>query len=122
MVPQVVATVTGVNMKTVGTGILYTVPAGYKFVTVEAKPRPTVISGLVSIATLGVGIAAGEIDIIPATPLTGLDAITKAASIKPALVSRVALAGEVIKYGVTVGVVGTTYTADIDLIGYLMPA
>lgn len=121
-VNTVLATVDGVNMKTVATGALFTVPVGYKAVITSARIRPSVITALVSVATIGIGIAAGEIDIINAGATIGLDAATKCSSLAPLTVSRVGVAGDIIKYGVTIGAVGTTYTASIDLIGYLIPA
>lgn len=115
----VLSTVTGIDLKIVATTNLYTVPTGKKAIITDIVIRPTTVAGFAVAATAGVGIAAGEIDIVAATVLTGLTGTTIQYKMSPLVLSVIGNSTEVIKLGVTVGATATTFTASVDLIGYL---
>ena len=117
---SVLSTTSNVDLKTVGTTNLYTVPAGKKAVITGLTIRPTSISGLISVATIGVGVAAGEADILAATVLTGLTSTSSVFNILAQNIYAIANSADIIKAGVDVGSIGTAFIASIDLLGYLV--
>jgi len=117
---NILSTTTGINAKTVATTNLYTVPAGKTAIITGVIIRCTVATAVTVVPTLGVGIAAGEADIMPSTALTGLDLTTEfyRYSVEGVVVTGAAAA--VIKLGIDTGATATTMTIAVDLIGYLI--
>lgn len=117
----ILSTITGIDGTSVSATNLFTVPANRKVVVTGAIIRVTAVSGLVSVATAGIGIATGESDIFPATALTSLSSTSSVFNFfNNNLVSTIGNAGEVIKFGIDVAYVATSITLAVDLLGYLI--
>jgi hypothetical protein len=67
---------------------------------------------------IGVGVAAGEDDILSQTKITGLDTTTEIYHFNTPGIKRLAAATEIIKLGVDVGSNATTYDMTVYLLGY----
>jgi hypothetical protein len=107
-----------IDGKSATTTNLLTVPTGKTAVITGLVVRITTATGLTGTLTAGVGVAAGEDDIIPATVCTGLNATGENFKIQPNGVSVEATASQVIKLGIDVAFGGTTVTLQVDLLGY----
>lgn len=118
--PTILSITTGIDLKSVATTNLYTVPTGRRAVVTEVVFRTTVATSFTVTCTAGVGVAANEEDIMASTVLTGLNVLNQLYrfSCEGAYVS-VAAAG-VIKLGVDVGATATTATGEVTLIGFLL--
>ena len=119
--PTILSQTTGIDAKSTGTTTLYTVPTGKRAYITEIVFRATTVTAFGgTVPTLGVGVAAGEADIMPSTALTGFDATDELYrfSCEGTYVS-VAAAGA-IKLGIDTGATGTTFTIEIFLIGFLI--
>ncbi len=119
--PVILSTITGIDAKVIGTTNLYTVPTGKSIVITNAIIRVTVADTITVVPTLGIGIAAGESDIVAPVALTGLDATTEYWRFSVEGIAKVAGSGEVIKLGIDTGATATTMTIAVELIGYLLP-
>jgi len=117
---NILSTTTGINAKTVATTNLYTVPAGKTAIITGVIIRCTTATAVTVVPTLGVGIAAGEADIMPSTALTGLDLTTEFYRYSVEGVAVTGAAAAVIKLGIDTGATATTMTIAVDLIGYLI--
>ena len=117
---EILSTTTGIDAKIVATTNLYTVPVGNTAIVTGAVIRVTVADTVTVSPTLGIGIAAGEDDIISSTLLTGLNLITEFYKFNVEGIAVVGAATEVIKLGIDTGATATTMTISIDLIGYLI--
>jgi len=117
---NILSTTTGINAKTVATTNLYTVPAGKTAIITEVIIRCTTATAVTVVPTLGVGIAAGEADIMPSTALTGLDTATEFYRYSVEGTAVTGAAAAVIKLGIDTGATATTMTIAVDLIGYLV--
>ena len=120
--PSILSTTTGIDAKVVATINLYTVPAGKSTIVTSVIIRVTTADTITAVPALGIGIAAGEDDIIASTTLTGLDATTKYWKFDVEGTAKVGAAAEVIKLGIDTGATATTMTIAVDLIGYLVNA
>ena len=109
---------TGINFRNIQTVNIFTIPKKRKGVVTGAIIIPDDVSGLITPATIGIGIAAGEIDIIPATILTNL--ILGKILYLPTGLAVIANEDEIIKLGITTAAVATTFTGTIYLIGFLI--
>jgi hypothetical protein len=118
--PVILSTTTGIDAKAVATTNLYTVPAGKSAIITNAVIRVTVADTITVVPTLGIGIAAGEDDIIASTSLIALNATTKFWKFDVEGIAVVGAAAAVIKLGIDVGATATTMTITVDLIGYLL--
>lgn len=114
-----VAVVSGIDMTVVAATNLWTVPVGFTAIIWGALIEVTAAAGIVTAASAGVGIAAGEDDIFASVPLTGLLAAGQVWSFLAAGLSRTAPAGSIVKLGVDVGAAGGTQTARCHLLGFL---
>lgn len=117
------ASVSGVDLKTVASTNLYTVPTGKSLVVTEVIIRITVSSGFAVAATVSVGKTAAFTEWLVATAMTGLSALgsfRKLSDSVAALVHGMFTAGEVLALNVTVGATATTLTATVDVYGYLV--
>lgn len=115
-----VLSITSVDLATVATTNLYTVPTGRSLVVTDVFLKPTTATAAVGDAQAGVGVAAGEVDIANQQTLTGLDATTEAFRLTLQNPAYVAAATEVVKFGVDVADTGTALVADVYLVGYLI--
>lgn len=117
---NLLSTTTGINAKTTGTTVLYTVPFTKSARVSQAVVRVTTADTITGVPTLGVGIAAGEDDIFFPAALTGLNATTKIFVFTAIGTLAVGQPNDVIKLGIDTGATATTMTIAIDLIGYLI--
>lgn len=118
--PIKVASITGINAKTIANTVLYTVPTGKTFVATSATVRSTASSGTVSVGPIGgVGNVAGTNNIF-ASQSTGITATNASYGYVFSGTSLVTVAGATIYYNLGTGATGTgTETISIDLMGYL---
>src|SRR5688500_13192072 len=74
-VPSILSQTTGIDAKSTGTTTLFTVPTGKRAYITGIVFRATTVTAFGgTVPTLGVGVAAGEDDIMPSTALTNFDA------------------------------------------------
>jgi hypothetical protein len=111
---------TAINAKTVATTNLYTVPAGKTAIITGVIFHCTAADTVTVVPTLGVGVAAGEIDIMPSTSLTGFDALNELYRYSPEGTYVSVAAGGVIKVGIDTGATATTMTISAYLMGFLV--
>ena len=114
------STTSAINAKTVGTTNLYTVPATKMATITGCIVRCTAADTITVVPTLGVGVAAGEADIIAPTALTGLTATGLFYRFSVEGVAVTVAAAGVIKLGIDTGATATTMTIAVDLFGYLV--
>lgn len=120
--PTVLASVASVDLTTVADTSLFTVPAGRtaKVISVVVTPDGTPSApGADSIVSVGTNSAPFD-NIIADTPLTGLDATTESFTLEVGGISHIGAAAEVITFRVDTADTGTTLTATVELIGYLV--
>jgi len=115
----ILSSITGVDLKSVGVTTLFTVPTGKTATITQLVVRVTTGTAVTVPPTLGIGVAAGEDDIIVPTTLTGLNLTGEHYVLGNDGISVDATSTQVIKLGVDVGAAATTMTATIDLVGYL---
>jgi hypothetical protein len=116
----ILATVTGINAKTVAATTLLTVPASATAIVTGLIIRSTTATAITAPPTVGVGVAAGEDDVMPSTALTGLTVANKAWAWMPAGLLNAVTAGQVLSLGVDAASTGTTHTVAVDVLGYLL--
>lgn len=119
--PSILSVTTGINAKSIATTNLYTVPTGKTAIVTEIlffASTVTAFGG--TVPTLGVGVAAGEVDIMASTALTGFDTTGEIYrfSCEGTYVSNAA--ASVVKLGIDAGATGTTFTITAVLIGILI--
>ena len=120
-VPTLLSRTTGINLKTIGTTDLYTVPTGKTLVITQVVIRLSAADTIAVVATGGIGTNGTQDDIIPAIALTGLTGLTKIFMMaNNNLISTVAAGDAVVKLGIDVGATATTATGIVDLFGYLI--
>lgn len=115
----VLSTIIGIDAKTVGVTDLFIVPTNFNAVITGAVIYVTAVSGLITVATGGIGINVTQDDIFAAVAFTGLDAVTKVFMLHSLGIVTLISAGTTIKFGIDIGATGTTQTVRIDLLGYL---
>ena len=118
--PAILSTTTGINANAIATTNLYTVPAGNSAVITGLVIRVTMADTITAPPTLGIGIAAGEADIIAPVSLVGLDSTTEYWRFSVEGVARLGVAAEIIKLGIDVAATSVHMTISADLIGYLV--
>jgi hypothetical protein len=109
-----------IDAKTVATTNLYTVPAGKTAIVTGCIVRCTAADTVTVVPSAGVGVAAGEDDIIGSTALTGLNVAGLYYGFSIDGVATSVAAAGVIKLGIDVGATATTMTIAVDLFGYLV--
>jgi len=109
-----------------GSTSLYTVPGGKVAVIVGAIVRVSEATTITAGPVAGVGVAAGEDDIVPSQAHTGMTSTADAFHLtNGGGLLQVAAAASVIKYGIDTGATGTgtpSMALVVDLIGYLVDA
>ncbi len=116
---EVLSTTTGIDGKIATTTDLLVVPAGKTAVITRIDIIPTTVTGFSSKAKAGVGIAAGEDDIMSSTNLNGLNSVLKSFGFETEGVFVLGGTGQTIKLGIDSGATATTYTLTVKLIGYI---
>lgn len=112
------ATVTGIDLKTIATTVLYTVPVGLKAVILAVVLEITTGASITADAKAGVGIAAGEDDIFASETLVNTRATDNIWMFSAKGRARTALASSVVKLGIDTGATGTTLIATAHVLGY----
>jgi hypothetical protein len=119
--PTVLGQATGVNLDAVSTDVLYTVPTGRSAVITSVAVRLTAATAAAGDSIVSVGTNASSYDnIITSSTLTGLDALTETFVIVTGGLIHTAAAAEVVTFNITTADTGTTATAAVELIGYLL--
>ena len=118
--PTILSITTGIDAKVIATTNLYTVPTGRRAIVTEIVFHVSAATLITVVPTLGVGVAAGEIDIMASTVLTGLDALDEVYRFSPEGIYVSNAAAAVIKLGIDVGATATTMTLRVVLIGFLI--
>jgi hypothetical protein len=114
-----VLSITTVDLKSVSTTGLYTVPSGRSVIVTDAIVKPTTATAAAGDGIMGIGVAAGEDDIfLPETITATLTTVRfKFSSNSLAVVPA---AGDVILAGVDSADTGTALVVDVYLFGYLI--
>lgn len=117
---QVVAIYSSINLKSTGTAVLYTVPAGYKFFVDSIIVESTECTSLSTEAVLSVGANASDYNNLMASEtLTGLNAVDKFYKKVISGAKPIITASEVIYLKINTAMTGTSQTANIYLLGLL---
>lgn len=114
---QILATITGIDATATGVTLLYTVPTGRRVFTTEVILRVGTATSVTVPATLGVGVAAGEDDIVSPTALTNLLLVGQQYTLDVAGLARIANAGDSINLGIDTGATATAQTLEVLLVG-----
>lgn len=115
---QVLASVTGINAKTVANTALYVSPK--TAVIVSAIIRCTAASGITGAPTLGVGNIAGTNNIFASTTLSTLTTTSSVFGFQLLGASLSTPPSGTIYLNIGTGSSGTSQTIAVDLIGYLL--
>lgn len=116
------STTGGIDATSTGATNLYTVPTGKQAIITRAVFRLTAESSATGNVAAGVGIAAGEDDIVASATLTALDATGKVIASPPKAGAAIGAAAEVVKVGIDTAFSGGSATMAVDLFGYLLDA
>lgn len=111
---------TGVNATTTATPTLCTVPAGKTLVVLGYVLRVTAASSPTGTPNVGIGVAAGEDDIVAAGTVAAPTTAGNAIFVPATGAQKLATAAQVVKFGINTAHSGGTATWAIDLIGYLI--
>jgi len=114
-----VSRVININSKNVATTNLFTVPSGKKFITTKLIVWTENSVAITIGPSLGVGVAAGEDDIVGSTSIA-LTSNNTFFKLNPKDGAIIALPGNVIKLGIDVGATGTSQLIKVDLFGYFI--
>lgn len=117
---SILSVTSAVDMKVVATTNLYTVPVGKSAMITKVIYKMNTASAITVGPNVGVGVAAGEDDIIYPQAITGFDASGEYFVLQNDGTSRLATAGNIIKVGVDTGATATTMLVDIYLFGFLI--
>ena len=123
IIPSLLATTTGIDLKTVATTNLYTVPGGKTLICTEIVLRITSSSGFALPCTLSIGKTAAFNEWLVATAMTNLGVagdFRLLSNSAAGLVYKTFAATETIALVVTIGATTTTLVATADLFGYLV--
>lgn len=119
----ILASITGVDLKTTGQTTLYTVPAGKTLVLTDVIALATTASTITIAPIVRIGKASSYNEWLPLTTLTGLDTTNKFTSLGMSaalLMHQTFAAGEVVKIDVQTGSTATTLTVTLHLLGFLV--
>ena len=115
---NLLATITGVNLKNVGQQALYTVPSGKKVYVTRIIVELTTITGFVTVGSISAGRNSGVYnDIIADTDLTGLSVVGRFYVLDVDGQALVASATDSIRININTAFDASTATATIVLIG-----
>ena len=112
------STTEGIDGKVVATTNLFTVPVGETAVVTRIDIIPTDVVAFVNRMRAGVGIAAGEDDIMGSMNINGLNQTDEVFGFPPDGVFALAPAGSIIKLGIDTGANAGTYEVKVILSGY----
>lgn len=111
---------TGIDGKATGATTIYTVPSGKSVVVTRVVVRCTAATAIATGPTFGIGVAAGEDDIVASAAHAAFVAANTYifCSIKDPAV--VATSTQAIKIGIDAAATGTSMTLAVELAGYLV--
>jgi len=116
-VEQLLSTTAAIDLTATGTTNLYTVPASTSTIITKAVLIITADSGITVDAVAGIGIAAGEDDVIAPMTLTQVRVTDDMWIFVMEGNVELALTTEIVKLGVDTGATGTTLTGTLRLYG-----
>lgn len=115
------ATITGINTKTVTATSLYTVPAGKTAILTNAIVRCTAASAITVGPTASIGVVASSYaDIYASAVMTTLTTTSSAFGYSSVGIFGQAAASTVITFNLTNAATGTSQTVSVDIMGYLV--
>lgn len=109
--------VSDIDLTTTGTVNLYTVPSGKRVLSVYLILILKTISGGGSAPSVGVGVAAGEDDMISSSMLIAFSTANNSYKLQTSGQSVTAPASQIIKLGKDIAATHTDYTVDAYLFG-----
>jgi hypothetical protein len=115
---DLIASVDSIDAKVAAVTPLFTVPTGKKLVITEINVRVIAADTVTVSPTLGVGIAAGEDDIMPSTLLSNLDVLDEVFKYETEGTFKIGKPADVVKLGIDTGATAITMTIGVDLLGY----
>lgn len=115
-----VSRTTGIDAKATGTTTLFTVPSGKSFIVTRLVVRCTAATAITVGPTYGVGVAAGEDDIVASAAHTAFQVADTFVLQTPKDPAVVAASTQAIKLGIDTAATGTSMTLAVDLCGYLV--
>lgn len=120
---QLLATVSSIDATSTGSTVLYTVPSGKRVMVTDVIVSVDSATSVTNPITAGVGIAAGEDDIIASTELTNLLVADQTYTLDAFGQSRIARPGDVISFGIDAAITGTAQSLSVYLFGvqYSLP-
>jgi hypothetical protein len=119
-VPIVLATVGSIDGTSTGETLIYTVPVGERCIVTGAVVRLTAVTGFTSVPDAGIGTTGGADDIFASSALTGLDTAQEFFGFSLGGLSNSIAGGVEIDFGIDVAASATTYTLEVQIIGYLL--
>ena len=114
------ARVTGISGTAVATTNLYTVPTGKSVIVTRAVVRCTAATTPAAGPTFGIGVAAGEDDIVASSAHASFINSDTLVLVFPKDPAVVATSAQVIKLGIDLGSTNASMTLAVDLSGYLV--
>lgn len=109
-----------IDLKVATTTNLYTVPTARVAIVTDIVFRVTAATAFTVAPTLGVGVAAGEADIMGSTVLTGFTVLGGLFRYSCEGFYVSVAAASVIKLGIDVGATATTATGEVTVLGFLI--
>lgn len=117
---ELLATVTGINGKTIANTALYTVPTGKTAIITAYTVRVSASSSIATGAAAGIGNVAGTNNISASQAMNTLTATTTTFVWPIAGISIASAAASIIYFNIGTGASGTSQTLVVDLLGYLV--
>lgn len=117
--PVILATVSGINAKTVANTTLYTVPVGKTATITGAVVRCTAASSITSGPSAGIGQTSGTNNIFASATMTALTAVLSVFGYSLVGMSIAVAAGGSVFFNIGTGSSGTSQVITVDLMGYL---
>jgi len=119
---EILSITAGVDATSTGVTNLYTVPSGIQVIITHVAYRVTAAASVTVAPDIGVGIAAGEDDIIFPEALTGISAVGDVFISVNDGKSVFGDSSDAIDMGIDVAATATTLTLEVNLIGFIVGA
>lgn len=116
--PRVLASVSGINAKTIANTALFTVPAGATAVVTGYTVRATAAAAISAGPSAGIGNVAGTNNIISSQAMTALTSALTTFQWATTGISLATAATGTIYFNLGTGATGTSETITVDLLGY----
>jgi hypothetical protein len=116
---SLLSTTTSVSLTSTGTTTLYTVPSGKTALVTSAVVIGTSVSGVTVAPAVGVGVGAGEDDVMDSRTLIGLAANGSTNVLTAMAASRTVPSGGVLKLGVDTAATASSMTVTVMVFGIL---